>query len=170
VLIETVLQRRPVGSDEREMLYVHWLTLRHPRGQFGARRPPLPGQEVPGLGLAREMGELFGRMAVRLGLTGVAFRPAHYHTAYASRTHFRFVDSDRQGRFVAMLRDLAHLPLLTVTEAAASGRLLLNDRPYRWETDEMATFLGPTPEDGVQVEAAAQASHFRLAPATSPAL
>jgi acetoin utilization deacetylase AcuC-like enzyme len=170
VLIETVLERRPVGPRGQQMLYVHWLTLRHPRGHFGGRRPPLPGQEVPGLGLAREVGELFGRMAVRLGLAGVAFRPAHYHTAYAGRTHFRFVDSARQGRFVAMLRDLANLPLLTVSEAAASGRLLLNGQPYIWETDEMASFLAEPPDDALSVEAASEDAHFGLAVATSAGL
>src|SRR5438094_3030531 len=52
VLIEPVLEKR------EEMLYVHWLALRHPRARFSADRPQLPGQDVPGLGLAQEISEL----------------------------------------------------------------------------------------------------------------
>ena len=54
LLVELVLERRRVqGAD---VLYVHWLSLRHPRAQFSSTRPRLPGQEAPGLGLAREFG------------------------------------------------------------------------------------------------------------------
>src|SRR5205823_6058723 len=68
-------------------------------GEDGA--VPLPGQDTPGLGLAREIGELLARIASRLGLEGVAFRPAWYHTAYAARHYFHFADPARQGRFEA---------------------------------------------------------------------
>ncbi len=49
-------------------------------------------------------------MAERLKLAGVAFRPMWYHLAMQSRARFRFVDPLRQGRFEALVRDLAHLP------------------------------------------------------------
>ena len=51
---------------------------------------------------------MLARMAVRLGLGGVVFRPAYFHTAYAARHEFAFVDPERQGRFEALVRDLAH--------------------------------------------------------------
>ena len=69
LLIELILQRRRVaGSD---VLFVHWLSMRNPLARFSGARPRLPGQEVPGLGLAREMGELLALMARRLALAGV---------------------------------------------------------------------------------------------------
>ena len=72
VLIEAVLEKkRLAGAD---LLYVHWLTLRHPRARFSDLRPQLPGQDVPGLGLAREITELLARMAARLGLEGLEDR------------------------------------------------------------------------------------------------
>ena len=104
LLIELVVEKREVGGEK--LLYVHWLTLRHPLARFSELRPPLPDQEVPGLGLAREMGLLLARMAERQGLAGVAFRPAAFHTAYAGRAQLRFVDQRRQGRFEALVRDL----------------------------------------------------------------
>src|SRR5205807_924723 len=95
-LIETVFERREVAGAQ--LLYVHWLALRNPRARFSDERPQLPGQDVPGLGLAREMAELLSRMAARLGLEGVAFRPSPYHLAVRGREVMRFVDPARQRR------------------------------------------------------------------------
>ncbi len=161
LLIELVLERRCVqGAD---VLYVHWLSLRHPRAQFSALRPRLPGQEVPGLGLAREVGELLALMARRLGLTGVVFRPAHFHTAYTARHNFSFVDPARQGRFEALVRDLAPLPLRDATAAVSNGRVLLCGAPYAWEADEMALWLKPgAAPDPVEVAREREACRFTV--------
>jgi hypothetical protein len=150
LLVEVVVERRRVAGIEA--LYVHWLSLRNPRAQFSDRRPRLPGQEVPGLGLAREVGTMLALMAVRLGLGGVVFRPAHYHTAYAARHEFQFVDPDRQGRFEALVRDLAGVPLLEATTAVAEGKVRMDGAPYLWEADEMAYWLRESPADPGEVE------------------
>ena len=140
VLIECVVERKQVGGQP--VVYVHWLALRNPRSQFTEARPPLPGQDAPGLGLAREMNLLFERMAVRLGLAGVGFRPAWYHTAYAARHRFQFVDPDREGRFEALVRDLGSTPLRVATQLVADGRVTLDGASYVWEADEMLCLVG----------------------------
>lgn len=151
LLMETVLARERVAGED--VLYVQWLTLRDPRAPFSPARPRLPGQEVPGLGLAREAGELLGRIAQRLGLAGVAWRPMYYHTAYTARHDFRFVDPVRQGRFEALVRDTAHLPLVEVTRALAEGRVRMDGAPYAWEADVMLHRPGgPPAEDPRTVE------------------
>jgi acetoin utilization deacetylase AcuC-like enzyme len=158
LLVEIIVERRRLElagerrPGEAEVLYIHWMSLRNPRAQFSERRPRLPGQEVPGLGLAREAGSMMARMAVRLGLAGVVIRPAHYHMAYASRHEFAFIDARRQGRFEALVRDLTGLTLLEATTAMAEGRVRLGGEPYAWEADEMAHWLrarmAPDPEIG----------------------
>jgi acetoin utilization deacetylase AcuC-like enzyme len=163
VLIEMVVQKRRVAGHE--VLYVHWLHMRNPIARFSDSRPRLPGQEVPGLGLAREFGELFALIARRLDLAGVAFRPAHYHTAFPARHDFSFADPGRQGRFEAMVRDLANVPLLEVTNAVSQGRVLMNGEPYAWETDEMVVWLLPASPDRAAVEAEAQRVKFEIRPA-----
>lgn len=161
LLFELVVERKSVGGES--VLFVNWLTLRNPKAAFSERRPQLPGQEVPGLGLAREAGELLARMAARMGWAGVAFRPAWYHTAYAARADFRFVDPARQGRFEAMMRDLQGVPLLDVTRAVHEKRVLLDGRPYEWEADDMVYWLSPhAMADGELVAASREASGFRL--------
>ncbi len=158
LLMEFVLERRRVAG--REVLYVHWASLRNPRARFSPQRPQLPGQEVPGLGMAREIGELLAIMARRLGLAGVCFRPAWYHTAFGARHDFAFVDPARQGRFEAMVRDLAGLPLLDSTLAVAEGRVLLDGKPYAWEADEMAFWLEPVEKDAAALAAERERVHF----------
>jgi len=163
LLVEAVLEkRRCLGAP---VLYIHWLSLRNPRAQFSERRPRLPGQEVPGLGLARESGTMLALMALRLGLAGVVFRPAHFHSAYSARHHFAFVDPGRQGRWEALLRDLGHRPLLEVTTAVSEGRVLMNGQPYTWEADEMVYWLGESPaEMGLATHERDQVA-FTVAPA-----
>jgi acetoin utilization deacetylase AcuC-like enzyme len=168
LLVELVLERRRVLGVE--VLYIHWLSLRNPRAQFSERRPRLPGQDVPGLGLAHEAGSMLARMAVRLGLGGVAFRPAYFHTAYAARHEFAFVDPERQGRFEALVRDLAHVPLLEATSLVSEGRVLMDGRPYTWEADEMVYWLRESPADAGEVERERDSVRFTIADrATAPA-
>ena len=159
-LIETVLERREIAGAK--MLYVHWLALRNPRARFSAERPRLPGQDVPGLGLSRELMELLSRMAARLGLEGLAFRPAAYHLAFGGREALRFVDPARQGRFEALVELLHDMPLVEATHAVAEGRIRFNGEPYAWETDEMVKWLEPRPDDRAAIEAAKASSRFTL--------
>lgn len=159
-LIEVVLERAEVAGAR--VLYVHWLTLRNPRAKFSPERPALPGQDVPGLGLAPEIEEMLLRMAARLGLEGLAFRPAAYHLAFAGRATLRFVDPARQGRFEALVDLLARMPLVEATRAVAEGRVLLDGKPYAWEAEEMVKWLQPRPDDRPAIDAARAAAHFTL--------
>jgi hypothetical protein len=167
LLADCVLERKtmPVG----EVLYVHWLALRDPRARFSDRRPKLPGQEVPGLGIGREVTELFLLAAKRLGLKGVAFSPATYHLAQMSRSRFRFLDPVRQGQFEALARDLAALPLVAASQAVADGQVLLNGEPYRWDAADMVSFVEGEFADADAVAAERDRVEFVLAQATPPA-
>jgi hypothetical protein len=162
LLVEAILEKRRIRGVE--ILFIHWLSLRNPIARFSDRRPQLPGQEVPGLGLAREAGTLLARMSIRLGLLGVAFRPSHYHLAYTARHDFEFVDPGRQGRFEAMVRDLAAMPLLDATHAVAEGRVRLNGNPYLWEADEMAIWLRDVPLDPEERLRERESSAFTVVP------
>jgi hypothetical protein len=159
-LVEVVLERAEVAGAR--VLYVHWLTLRNPRAKFSPERPALPGQDVPGLGLAPEIEEMLLRMAARLGLEGLAFRPAAYHLAFAGRATLRFVDPARQGRFEALVELLSGMPLVEATRAVAEGRVRLDGRPYAWEAEEMVKWLQPRPDDRPAIDAARAAARFTL--------
>ncbi len=150
-LLELVVERKQDAGGP--VLYVHWLSLRHPKGSFARDRLRLPGQEVPGLGLAREAGELLARMASRLHVQAVVLRPAWFHIAYVARYRYQFRNPEVQGRFEALIRDLRHMPslqapggnlsLAQASQALAQGQILIQrdgKQPvvYQWESEEMA--------------------------------
>jgi acetoin utilization deacetylase AcuC-like enzyme len=160
LLVDCVVERRPVAGEP--FLFVNWLSLRHPRARFSERRPQLPGQDVPGLGLSREATEMLLLMAKRVGLAGVAFRPMWFHLAALARFRFRFADPVRQGRFEAMVRDLSSHPMLEMTRAVVDGRVLLNGEPYPWEPDDMVSRLEPAAADVEVIAAERERCHFTV--------
>ena len=167
LLIEVVLERRHLADVD--VLYVHWVSLRNPRAQFSDRRPRLPGQDVPGLGISREIVTMLALMATRLGLAGLVFRPSHFHVAFAARHEFRFLDPRRQGRFEALMRDLAGVPLLEGTLAVSAGKVLMNGAPYTWEADEMAHWLREPDVAPAEVALERERVRFSYDPATTDA-
>lgn len=160
LLAESVLARSVLQG--RTVLFIHWLTLRNPLAAYRGGRRPLPGQEVPGLGMAREAAELHLRMAERLGWEGVAFRPGHYHVAVAARPRFHFADPAREGRFEALLAALAPLSFGDAAAAVAEGRVLLDGAPYRWEPDVMVEWTDGRLPDPAIVGQARDAAVFKV--------
>ena len=136
-LVEAVLATEAIAGAR--YLYVHWLSLRHPRAAFTGDKAQLPGQDVPGLGLAPEATELLRRMATRLNLAGVALRPAFFHVAWAVRRDYRFLDPDRQAQFLALGEALAGWPLAVATRLVADGRVRLDGAAYAWSADPMVS-------------------------------
>ena len=158
-LVEAILERIVEGDDR--LLYVHWLTLRHPRARFSRIRVALPGQDVPGLGMAKEAGELMAQMARRLGLAGVAFRPAAMHVAYAARHEFRFVATSAQAEFVALLRDLRAIPLGDATRLLSDGGLCKDGARWSWPAELMVCWLDERRgRDAAEVASAAASIRF----------
>jgi len=90
-----------------EMLHIEWLYLQDPGRSFDSARPQLPGQDHPGLGLAKMVLELLLIMARRLNLAGLLNHPSHFHNAVMGDVVFSFCDPETQGRFDALKRDLA---------------------------------------------------------------
>ncbi|MDP2311495.1 MAG: histone deacetylase [Pseudomonadota bacterium] len=168
LLGETVLTRDRV--DGKPVLLIHWMTLRNPRALFSATRPRLRGQEVPGLGMAREAGEMLGRIAARLGLQGVAFRPMHLHSAFTARHDFYFVDPGRQARFEGLLRDAKGRSLPVIDAALEEGRVLLDGQAYKWEPDVMVCWLDAPRPDPAAVARVRDTVRFRFTESGSPAI
>ncbi len=114
--------------DRIELLVIDWLMLQDPRRPSG-REDLLPGQRHPGLGIGKEIGVLIGRIAHRLKLDGCMATPAWYHNALAYSSRYSFLAPAVEGRFRALRRDTAHLPLLKVAWAVEWGCLQIVDAP-----------------------------------------
>lgn len=152
LLVEAVLALEEHAG--KKWLFVHWLTLRHPRAPLPPGRRLLPGQDAPGLGLGPEAAGLLGRMAVRLGAAGLMFRPAWLHVAWQARDHFRFLDGTVQAHFEALLRDLGHLGLPALSAAVSAGRVRLHGQPWPWPAEVMVELAAAPAVDAAAREAA----------------
>jgi len=71
----------PALGKGYEALTVDWLVLQHPRGTFSPQRPRLPGQDMPGLGVAEMVLTLLERVVERLELDALIGVPEHFHNA-----------------------------------------------------------------------------------------
>ncbi len=148
LLLEARLQlsnfhlRHPIGpfAEYRSfrMLVIHWLILSNPDGRFTVDRPRLPGQERPGMGLLDELLEFLKALSRELSVDGALDVPDHFHTALFYSRAFRYLDPAVEGRFRAIARDLASVPLVLASDAAREGCLV--DRgtgaPLPWAAAE----------------------------------
>lgn len=88
------------------MLSVEWLLMQNPGAGFTARRPPLPGQNHPGLGVGAQVLEMLRNICHRLDLAGITTVPSYFHNARFYSLEFRHFTPRWQGLFEALDRDL----------------------------------------------------------------
>lgn len=148
-LIELVVRRNFLRATDElaervehefiPVLSVEWLMLQNPVAPFSPRRPPLPGQHHPGLGVGSQVLEMLRNVCLRLKLGGITTVPSYFHNAVFYSNEFRHFDPHCQGAFLAMCRDV--IPRTGGSVAAASWALnwkmvrnLLNEDedPYPW--------------------------------------
>lgn len=126
VLLDLIAHAGRWQDDEgvvREALFIDWLTLRDPRAAFDPKRPRLPGQEYPGLGVGEPVLEMLRQAARRLTLDAVVAYPDRYHNAVLYGRRMRYHDPERQGRLEAMERDRGKHPLAHASWAVEWGLL-----------------------------------------------
>jgi hypothetical protein len=119
------------------LLFLESLLLQNPGKQFDWHRPPLPGQQFPGLSLSGEVIELLLLMAKRVGAEGMALRPSSFHAAWAYARHFLFVDGAAQGRFEALRSDQRLRPLWLLSWALDLGCVRSGVERVTWTPDLM---------------------------------
>lgn len=124
LLIELRLGRSRSAVPGCEVAFVEWLLLQNPRSRFRPDRPPLPGQQHPGLGMLGLMAGTLVLACEQAGLDGVAHVLSHYHLAMVGRWHLRFLDAAAQARFDALGVALEGLSLADAERALAAGRVV----------------------------------------------
>jgi hypothetical protein len=116
-----------------EVIALEWLLLQNPRESFSARRPRLPGQQHPGLGLLRDFMSWLVVVCEAHRLDGIHFVASHYHVAMQSRRLVRPLDPRDEARLRALGSALAGLPLPEATSAVEQGRVAdAGGRPVTW--------------------------------------
>jgi acetoin utilization deacetylase AcuC-like enzyme len=175
LLVELRAERSRSAVPGLEVIALEWLLLQNPREDFSARRPRLPGQQHPGLGLLRDFMGWLVAVCEAHGLDGVFFVAAHYHVAMQSRRLVSPLRPADEARLQALARALEGVPLPEATAAVAEGRVVAAATGERTEWAPVATVLpvsdrlralvsGSEYDQAVRREADRFA--FRLRPAT----
>ena len=118
------------GMEPQLALVWDWVHLQDPASPFSAKRPALPGQDHPGLGLFRLMTGLMLRYVQASEVQAVVAVPEYYHNAVLYNPEFHFADPAHEGWFRALQRDLRHLSLDQASFAIEHGQV--------WEADGKA--------------------------------
>ena len=145
LLIELILRegnlRSPLPSEGGEpdgshpVLIIEWICLQNPRAAFTPDRPPLPGQEHPGLGIGHEALEFMVLTGKRLKKDGIMNHPQFYHNARFYHEKFKFYNPVREGRLISMIRDTGDYNLADAAWAVYHECLLdrRTGREVAWE-------------------------------------
>jgi acetoin utilization deacetylase AcuC-like enzyme len=144
-LVELRARRDTETIKGMSLLWIEWLLLQDPLSQFTPDRPPLPGQQRPGLGLLREVSAILVLICERLELDGLGFVPSHYHIAAQTRSNFHFVDPEAQARFLALREALGSERLADATRALEEGRVSnrLTGEVVLWQPSAMVHPVSP---------------------------
>lgn len=131
----------PAAAAEMPLLYLESLLLQNPGRPFAWHRPPLPGQDHPGLMLSSEVLQLLLLVSKRVGARGMALRPSTFHAAWAYARHFQFVDGAAQARFERLRAEPRLRPLWLLSWALELGCVRLNGERVTWTPDVMVAPL-----------------------------
>ncbi|MFZ0391235.1 MAG: hypothetical protein WAN36_12330 [Calditrichia bacterium] len=127
-----------------EVVVVEWLCMQNPQGRFSAKKPRLPGQKYPGLGMGSLMMELLVIMCRRLRVAGLLNMPEHFHNAQMYSSQFFYLDPIFEARRFAIARDLLKQYNLAEISWAIDLELVKeNDQPFKWFTAEQIIPLNP---------------------------
>ena len=106
------------------ILKIEWLALQDIKGEFSEKKPRLPGQIYPGLGLLRNIQDVLYRIAASSHKDAIMDIPEYYHSAFIYSHLYSFYSPVDSGRLKAMIRDLGGYRLADVSFAVSLGCLV----------------------------------------------
>jgi hypothetical protein len=114
---------------------VEFLFMQNPLAQFTERRPQLPGQNFPGLGLGKEMLSLLANAGKKNHRDFLVENPAYIHNAIIyNRAGMRFLSPHCEAFFEILLEDLAveiEHEFAKVAEACHAGKILFRGQKVK---------------------------------------
>lgn len=136
------------------MIQVEWLVLQDQTTDFSKKRPRLPGQEYPGLGIGEQILELLYIMSKHQRTQGLLIIPHYYHTALIFSREFRFLNPRYQGLLDAIDRDLGKFTLPVRAWAVELGavRYNISDTAFIWDPEEQILACDGTLHDYLHSE------------------
>jgi hypothetical protein len=116
-------------------LVIDWLCIQDIHAKFGIKKPQLPGQHYPGLGLSSLVVELLMIVCWRLNLAALINVPEHYHNAFWYSKIFMYIDPDIQARFMAIKEKFKRYPIDKISWGIEGGCVIdcSTNKPIEWK-------------------------------------
>jgi hypothetical protein len=122
---------------EHDYLILEWLTLQNPLLSFSGKRPPLPGQQHPGLGLRKKVVDVFVYLARLLRKDGLLAFPAYFHNAILFSRFFCFLNPAKCAEVLAIEKAFPKIPFKHLAWIVYLNCLRQEDgRVYEWKAEE----------------------------------
>lgn len=97
------------------MILIEWLSAQNPLAIFDEKRPQLPGQSSPGLGILKYCFQLLYDISNEVFKDGFLDIPNHMHGAIMYSKQFKFFDPVQEGILRAVMRDLKNYSLADIS-------------------------------------------------------
>ncbi len=143
IMRRSTFESPPLGDKKyppADLLVIEWFLLQNPLKKFYRKRPQLPGQDYPGLGISNIIFEIFYWMAKRLKADGVVLVPNYLHTGIFYGRRFMFINPQKQGTLFAIdkIRTIKY-SLNQLSWACAEGQLInkKTDSIFLWKPAPM---------------------------------
>ena len=89
-----------------DTLAIEWIVLQNPKTKFTAKRPQLPHQRHPGLGISKAFFQMLFSLASAKGRDCLIYFPDCFHNVYTLDSMFTFINPEFQGYYETLKRDL----------------------------------------------------------------
>jgi hypothetical protein len=120
-----------------EFLILEWLTLQNPRIPFSRKRPPLPGQNHPGLGLRKKVVDVFAYLGRLLNKEGLLAFPAYFHNALLFSRYFCFLNPEKRAEVRAIRKSFPDIPFKHLAWIVYLNSMRRGDGSvYEWHSEE----------------------------------
>jgi hypothetical protein len=123
-------------------LIFEWLTIQDPLLNFSEKRPPLPGQEHPGLGMGKKVVDIFSYLARLSRKDGLLAFPAYFHNALLFSRFFNFLNPEKAAEIQAIKSAFPSIPFKHMAWIVYLNCLRQADgKAYEWRAEEQVHAL-----------------------------
>jgi hypothetical protein len=121
-----------------DFLFLEWLTIQNPLRSFSKKRPPLPGQAHPGLGLGKRVVDIFVYLAKLTRKDGLLAFPAYFHNALLFSRYFHFINPEKAAEVLAIEKALPDIPFKHLAWIVHLNCLrTAAGETYEWKAEEL---------------------------------
>jgi len=125
------------SSSAFKLLYLEWLTLQNPLLQFNPKRPPLPGQEYPGLKLGKKVLDIFTYLARLNHDDGIIAFPSYFHNALLFSRFLKFVRPEKRGEILAIRRSFRDVSFVQLAWIIHLNCMRTDEgKVFEWKAEE----------------------------------